>query len=301
VDGLFDPSGADAQLIAALTWGLSVGSVIAWIVVLALGIRALGPPPVDPVGVRWRLLTVGGVIAPLGMVVLLLGAGLPPVPRLLDPGAPAPWTVSIRGEQWWWRVRYDTPEGPLEVANQVVLPVGQRVALTLDSPDVIHSLWIPALAGKMDVIPGRTTVLPLEPQRAGRFRGVCAEYCGVSHAHMDLDVVTLAPEAFTQWLAAQRAPAALRDQEGLTAFLAAGCGACHTVRGTHATGVVGPDLTHVGSRHTVGAGVLPNDRAGFRNWLEDPRHVKPGTHMPPFRALGSAELDVIAAWLDGLE
>src|SRR5690606_16989244 len=141
---------------------------------------------------------------------------------------------------------------PVESANELRLPVGQRVELQLTSPDVIHSFWVPALAGKMDMIPGRTNRLVLEPSRTGRFRGVCAEYCGASHTFMAFTVEVREPAAFEAWLTQQAAPAhTTEEDEGAALFLKNGCGACHTVRGTPAAGRVGPDLTHFASRPTL--------------------------------------------------
>jgi cytochrome c oxidase subunit 2 len=193
----------------------------------------------------------------------------------------------------------------MELANEIRLPVGERVAFHLESPDVIHSFWIPALSGKMDMIPGRQTRLALEPTRTGVFRGACAEYCGTSHALMSFDVVVLEPADFARWLEQQRAPAQPPVQplavHGQELFLANGCGACHTVRGTPADGVVGPDLTHVGSRLSLGAATLSNDPEAFQRWVANTDHVKPGVHMPAFGMLPPEDLRALAAYLDALQ
>ncbi|RYD41586.1 MAG: c-type cytochrome, partial [Verrucomicrobiaceae bacterium] len=175
----------------------------------------------------------------------------------------------------------------------------------LVSPDVIHSFWIPSIGGKMDMIPGRRTRLALYPTRTGTFRGVCAEYCGGSHALMAFPVVVMEKEAFAQWLALQREPApeptdplAARGRE---LFLSNGCSACHAIRGIGADGVVGPDLTHMGSRLSLGAGILPNDREAFHKWLADTDKVKPSVLMPHFRMLPPEDLQALAAYLESLQ
>ena len=195
----------------------------------------------------------------------------------------------------------------VELANEIRLPVGSRWSFDLESPDVIHSFWIPSLGGKMDMIPGRDDpACRWTPTRTGVFRGVCAEYCGTSHALMSFDVVVqeqaglrpLARAAARSRAPAARAPLAVRGQE---LFLANGCGACHTVRGTPADGVVGPDLTHVGSRLSLGAGILPNEPDAFRAGSRAPSNVKPGVHMPAFGMLPPEDLEALAAYLEGLQ
>jgi cytochrome c oxidase subunit 2 len=183
--------------------------------------------------------------------------------------------------------------------------VNEAVEFRLESPDVIHSFWIPSLAGKVDMIPGRVTRLALKPTRTGVFRGVCAEYCGTSHALMNFPVVVMEKEAFARWLEAQTAsaltptdPIAVRGQ---TLFLGNGCNACHTVRGTLAAGVIGPDLTHVGSRRSLAADTLPNDPESFRRWIAHTDGVKPGVRMPAFGMLPQEDHQALAAYLKGLQ
>jgi cytochrome c oxidase subunit 2 len=172
---------------------------------------------------------------------------------------------------------------------------------------VIHAFWVPSLAGKIDMIPGRINRLALEPTRTGRFRGVCAEYCGTSHALMAFDVVVVEKAEFARWLAAQQSPAAPtadaapQVELGRQRFLANGCAACHAVRGTEARGMIGPDLTHVGSRRTLGAGTIPNEPGGFARWLEETDRVKPGVLMPHFRMLPRGEREALVAYLEALQ
>lgn len=211
----------------------------------------------------------------------------------------------MTGERWWWRVEYRAADGTTAtLANEIRLPVGQRTGFTLETADVIHSFWIPPLGGKMDMIPGRVTELVLEPTETGTFRGGCAEYCGTAHALMAFPVVVMEPDAFDAWLARQAEPAPQPrsdiERRGRDLFLGYGCGGCHAVRGTPAEGRVGPDLTHVGSRLSLGAGVLDNDRDAFRHWIAETELVKPGVTMPSF-PMPEDDLAAIAAWLDGLE
>ena len=194
----------------------------------------------------------------------------------------------------------------VELANEIRLPVGEPVEFQLESPDVIHSFWIPSLGGKIDMIPGRVNRLALEPTRTGIFRGVCAEYCGTSHALMSFYVVVLEQEDFAAWLAHQHAPAqppaqplAARGQE---LFLANGCGACHTVRGTPADGVVGPDLTHVGSRLSLGAGILPNEPDGVPALDRPHRQTSSrASTCRPSACCRRRSCEALAAYLDGLQ
>jgi cytochrome c oxidase subunit 2 len=191
------------------------------------------------------------------------------------------------------------------LANEIRLPLGAPVQFRLESPDVIHSFWIPSLAGKIDMIPGRVTRLAVTPTKTGVFRGACAEYCGTSHALMSFYVVVDEQEAFERWLAGQQAPAAppvgpdaARGQE---LFFANGCGACHMIRGTPARGVVGPDLTHIGSRVSIGAGILPNNAETLMRWIARTDHVKPAVIMPAFGMLPQKDLQALARYLEGLK
>jgi cytochrome c oxidase subunit II len=250
------------------------------------------------------LILGGGVVAPTVVLGALIAYGMPLLPTVLTAGADGGLTIHVTAKQWWWRVQYRTASGLVETANELRLPVGERVELELTSPDVIHSFWVPSLAGKMDMIPGRRTRLALEPTRTGTFRGACAEYCGASHAFMAFSVVVMEPQAFRAWLESQASPAPAPSEplmvRGEAAFMANGCTACHTIRGTPAAGVIGPDLTHVGSRGRIAAEALPNDREALVRWIGQTDSVKPGVHMPAFRSLEPDDLSALAAYLGGL-
>jgi cytochrome c oxidase subunit 2 len=301
-----EPAGRGAEEIAALFWWMTGGAFLIWAAVVALTVYAIRARPEAQRGHRTGMLIIGGgAVVPTIVLAALLAYGLSMLPRLLAPAPAGSLKISVTGEQWWWRVRYEPRAGePVQAANEIRLPVGEPVQFELDSPDVIHSFWIPALGGKMDMIPGRRTRLTLEPTRTGVFRGVCAEYCGTAHALMAFDVVVMEAEEFARWLEAQRAPAAEpaepRVVSGRERFFANGCAACHTIRGTEARGVVGPDLTHVGSRATLGAGSTPNNRAELIRWIAETQEVKPGVHMPHFGMLPREELEALAAYLESL-
>jgi cytochrome c oxidase subunit 2 len=302
-----DTAGRDAAEIATLFWWMTAGAVVIWAGMTALALYcAWGPRRPDAQKFGTALIVGGGVAFPVAVLTALLVAGLPALPRVRDRPPTNRRTIAVAGEQWWWRVRYPTADGGhVELANEIRLPVGERVAVQLSSDNVIHSFWIPSLAGKIDMIPGRRTQLSLEPTRTGTFRGVCAEYCGTAHALMAFPVAVLEPRAFEAWLAAEQRPAQApvteSGRKGEALFAESGCGACHTVRGTGAAGTVGPDLTHVGGRTTLGAATVPNEDRHRVEWLADPGRLKPGTHMPAFAALGDERLQALAAYLRELK
>lgn len=249
------------------------------------------------------LIIGGGAVFPALVLIVYLIYSLTLLPGLLAPAPQGSLQIAVMGEQWWWRVRYHPQsDEPVELANEIRLPVGEPVELLLESPDVIHSFWIPSLTGKIDMIPGRVNRLTLKAAKTGVYRGACAEYCGTAHALMSFYVIVMAPDAFAAWLEHQAAPvspkAAMRGQK---LFMLHGCSACHTLRGTPASGKVGPDLTHVGSRVSLGAGILPNIPSAFEEWIAHTEKLKPGVHMPAFDMLPETHLQTLATYLDSLE
>ncbi|MBI3298220.1 MAG: cytochrome c oxidase subunit II [Elusimicrobia bacterium] len=300
-----DPAGRGAERLAELFWWMAGGAAVVWLAVAALAVYAVrGGARRAGGGAQRALIVWGGAVVPTLVLGALLAYGLSILPGLLASAPPGALRISVTGEQWWWRVRYESPGEAVELANEIRLPAGEPVEFTLRSADVLHSFWIPSLGGKMDMFPGRETRLLLEPTRPGRLRGVCAEYCGESHALMAFDVVVLEKPEFARWLAAQRRPAAVpaggAAARGGELFGANGCAACHTVRGTGADGVVGPDLTHAGGRLSIAAGTLPPGRAGFGRWLAKTHEVKPGALMPHFGMLPPEDLTALAAYLEAL-
>ena len=301
-----DAAGRDAAAIAQLLTVMMVGAVVIWAAVVAAAIYAIRVNRGTHTERDANLFVIGGGVAlPTAVLAALLWYGLPLTPRVMALAPPDALRIHVTGKQWWWRVQYAAGDSVVETANELRLPIGQRVELQLSSPDVIHSFWVPSIAGKMDMIPGRVTRLALEPTRTGTFRGTCAEYCGAAHALMAFQVVVTTDEEFRRWLGAQAAPAATPVDpaaiRGHTAFLANGCSACHTIRGTPAAGRIGPDLTHIASRLSIGAATLPNGADGLVRWIRDTDRLKPGVHMPAFRALPSDDLTALAAYLGSLQ
>lgn len=292
-------AGPEAAAVEALFWPMLVGAAVIWAAVIALALHAARTRP-HPGRERTAELFViwGGMVLPAVLLVALLVAGLL---LLRDLGAlRADLRISVEGEQWWWRVAYETPQGPIRSANEIRLPQGRTAEFALRSDDVIHSFWAPALGGKMDMIPGRTTTLRLTPTRTGRWAGSCAEFCGLAHAQMRFAVVVLPPAEFDDWAAAEASPARNASEAGRAVFASAGCGACHTIRGTAAAGLAGPDLTHLAARETIAAGILPLTRDNLRAWIRNPAGQKPGALMPGFPDLATERMEVLLDYLAGL-
>ncbi|RCW81601.1 cytochrome c oxidase subunit II [Phyllobacterium bourgognense] len=300
-----DPAGKEAEELAKLFWIMLSGAGIVWLFVLLATFAAVRFPSSTFAGIRPGLfIFISGVIFPTICLGGLLVHSLRLLPGARD--AKADMIVKVSGEQWWWRVSYMSPGGEDVVsANEIRIPSDATVEFELTSPDIIHSFWIPVLGGKMDMIPGRTNHLRLHPEKAGVYRGVCAEYCGTSHALMGFPVVVQTQAEFDAWLKLEKSdavppgsPAAINGER---LFMSTGCRACHTVRGTEARGQIGPDLTHFGGRKTVGAGILANTSANVEKWLRDTGKVKPAVRMPEFNMLHSGETRDLAAYLTGLK
>lgn len=288
------PAGTDAADLAGLFWFMTIGGALVWAVVMGAAIYAVvGKRRPRSEKFADRFIFFGGVAFPTIGLAALLVVGLALLPDWAEADQPD-LRVHVMAEQFWWRFNYETPEGLVESANELHLPVGATAEFVLESTDVIHSFWIPALGGKMDAIPGRTNLWRLTPTKPGIYRGVCAEFCGPSHALMAFQVVVHEPQDFQAWLEAEARPASARGAE---AFIAAGCGACHTVRGISEAGSVGPDLTHFASRRSLGADTLPITSETLADWLVAPQHIKPGNRMPSFASLPQADRDAIIAFL----
>jgi cytochrome c oxidase subunit 2 len=215
-------------------------------------------------------------------------------------------TIEVTGHQWWWEITYDdaVPSRRVTTANEIHVPLDRPVVLKVTSRDVNHSFWAPNLLGKRDLIPGYTTAIWLRAERRGIFRGQCAEFCGLQHAHMAFDVVAEPDAEFERWLDGMRQPARepaeASARRGRDLFMAARCAGCHTVAGTPAHGQVAPDLTHVGTRSTIGAGTLPNTPEHMLAWVRDPQSSKPGNQMPP-NPLSADDLHAVVVYLESLK
>jgi cytochrome c oxidase subunit II len=303
---VLSPKGPEALQLAHLTWLLfAAGAAILVLVAAATVVAIRGPERLRAVLASARAVAWAGVAFPAVILTLLLGYGIW-LTRAIGVASDdaSGLRIQVIGEQWWWRVLYQHDGTTVATANEIRVPAGRRVTFTLGSADVIHSFWIPSLGGKVDMIPGRTTHLHLRADHPGVLRGQCAEFCGGPHALMAFEVVVLSEPDFEQWLKGQAAPGAeptsSEARNGRDLFLAAGCGGCHTVRGTAAAGTIGPDLTHLGSRRSVGLDTLPLNEANIRQFIRDGQHIKPGNLMPPFRIFPDPDLDAIAVYLAGL-
>jgi cytochrome c oxidase subunit 2 len=298
-------AGRDAEAIDRLFRVMTVGALLVWAAVIGLALYSIRTRDRYSERAAGIFVIGGGVTLPTVLLAGLLLYGLPTLPAVLALPADSDLKIHVTGKQWWWRVQYLTPNGTIESANELRLPLGRRIELQLESRDVIHSFWVPSIAGKMDMIPGRMTRLALEPTRLGVFRGACAEYCGASHAKMAFEVIVVPASEFAAWLDTQaqpaQPPASAQAMRGQDAFAAHGCTACHTVRGFAAAARIGPDLTHVGSRLRIAASTLGNEPADFADWIARADVLKPGVHMPAFRTLPPGEVAALAAYLDSLQ
>lgn len=302
---VLDAAGPFAQPVTLLAWTLLIGGTLVLLVVLAaLAIALWGRAPIKRKLGGDRAIWIGGVAFPGVVLTALLVWGLWLTSDLQATGPrPGEMRVRVTGEMWWWRVAYLDGEGRtvMSDANELHIPAGQSVLLELGSADVIHSFWVPHLAGKMDMIPGRTNLLRIQADKPGTYGGQCAEYCGGPHALMGFAVVAHTPESFARWQASRLTPSAPAGGEGAALFKSAGCAACHTIAGTDANGLAGPDLTHVGSRRTLGAGILPNNRGTLMGWIADSQSLKPGNRMPSYKQLSPEEHAALGAYMESLK
>ncbi|HEX5819904.1 MAG TPA: cytochrome c oxidase subunit II [Gemmatimonadales bacterium] len=312
-----NPAGADARQIFTVGTAFFAIALVTYLVVNAVLVRALlrrrraelpEVPDVAPAAEGERRL--GGhvrnaTILTAVILAIYVGVTWAVEASVTETTRESPVRIQVVGRQWWWEMRYQdsVPSQTFITANELHLPVGRPVLFTLQSEDVIHSFWIPALQGKKDLVPGKLNTVAFTPRETGTFRGQCAEFCGHQHAHMAFDVVVESPEAFDAWAAAQRTPAApptdsLRAR-GQQVFLAKSCPMCHNIQGVRTYGTRGPDLTHVASRKTLAAGALPNTKGHLAGWIIDPGRQKPGTKMPP-NPMSGDELEALLAYLGGL-
>jgi cytochrome c oxidase subunit 2 len=297
-----DPAGPFAQPLSDLSWLLFVVMFAVLAVVIGFVLLALfaGRTVRRWVGSRW-LVVAAGLVFPAIVVSALFIWSIGITDKVMARSEPGDLRIRVTGEMWWWRVHYLEGDRILfETANEIRIPIGQTVAFELGSQDVIHAFWIPQLGGKMDLIPGRTNLLRIQADRAGIYRGQCVEYCGSAHALMAMEVVAQSPADFDAWAARQAQPTAGAGS-GWDLFAQSGCGACHTVRGTEANGLLGPDLTHVAARRTLAAGILPNDPGTLRSFVRHPGALKPGIRMPDYDRLSEADIDAISTWLETLK
>ncbi|MDX1655015.1 MAG: cytochrome c oxidase subunit II [Candidatus Competibacteraceae bacterium] len=298
-----DPQGPAARAIAQAWWVMFWGAWAVLALVMGLVLYAVFRRPQSRSSGR-AFIIGGGLLLPILTLAALLIYGTQIGNILTDRPSPAV-RIEVTGHQWWWEVRYpDAPAGEVVTANEIHIPAARPVQLLLTSDDVIHSFWVPTLAGKLDLIPGKLNRLWIQADAPGRYRGQCAEFCGLQHARMALLVIAQPQADFDHWLTHQgRTPTAPADalrQRGRAAFLEVGCADCHTVRGTPADGKQGPDLTHVGSRHTLAALTLENTPDNLARWIAHNQALKPGNRMKSFDHLPDTQITAIAAWLASL-
>jgi cytochrome c oxidase subunit II len=309
---MVDPAGSKAALVDQFWHFLIItASIVTAIVFIALLValfkrrRPVEPEEAAVQGTLTRWVSASVAMTFVIIVVFLftdfrLGRAIATVP------ARTPLHVKVIGHQWWWEFQYpdSVPSNWITTANELHIPVGRPVLLDMSAPDVIHSFWVPNLSGKKDLIPGHRTETWIEADSAGVYRGQCAEFCGLQHAKMALLVIAEPEEKFDQWVLASRAsaaePADSTAAAGKQVFLTAGCAVCHAIGGTAAGATVGPNLTHFGSRHSIAAASLPNNRGNLGGWILDPQRIKPGAMMPP-NGLEPDQLNAILAYLEGLK
>jgi cytochrome c oxidase subunit II len=307
-----DPAGPYAERVAGFFWYMLIVSAVIYLIVVAVLLMAvlrrregLRGPATEARLERRATMSVAVAVG-VTVVVLLVTLGLDfGVGRAIaSPGA-SPLTIEITGHQWWWEVSYEDsiPQRRVTTANEIYLPVGRRVKLVMTSDDVIHSFWVPSLMGKRDLVPGYRTETWIQADRAGVYRGQCAEFCGHQHAKMAMTVVAVSEAEFAAWATAQRQPAAAPTDSlalaGLQFFIRGPCAICHNITGTLASGQVAPDLTHLASRLTIAAGTLPNTRGHLAGWIVDPQGIKPGVRMPS-NQLTPHQLRALLAYLETL-
>jgi len=309
IQSIIHPAGVEAARISHLWWVLLGICTVVWIAVAAATLVAIGRGRRSASIATDRQASRSVAIAALVSVIALIGilTASAVTGRALDSiRTPGALHLVVTGNQWWWDVQYTNPNPSLNVqtANEIHIPVGRPVSVSLLSTDVIHSFWIPSLQGKIDTIPGRVNEVWLQADTPGLYRGQCAEYCGAQHAKMALVVVAEAPDAFERWLTANRAPAtppSTPEQERGKEVVERGpCAMCHNITGTLAGGRSAPDLTHIASRSTIAAGWLPNTTGNLAGWIADPQRIKPGCRMPA-TGLNSAELQAVLAYLETLK
>ena len=303
-----NPKGPGAERIADVWWLMFGLATAVYLVVAGLIVAAAmrgrrvpeGEERPSRISDSW-FIWVGGVIAP---AVILGGLAVVTVSatndlRRVEPGA---LRIEVTGYRWWWDVRY--PDDDVVTANEIHIPVGRPVEIALEAADVIHSFWVPELAGKVDQIPGQRNVIRLRADEPGTYRGFCAEFCGLQHAKMQFLVVADPPAEFARWITRRQRPVGGPTGEqaalGQVVFNRSTCGACHAVRGTDARGTTGPDLSDFASRTTIGAVSIENTPENVAEWIRDPHESKPGNLMPP-TYLPPEELAALVAYLEGLQ
>jgi len=300
---MLHPAGPAATHIAWVWWFLFVVCTTIFLsVILLTAVAIWGPrsttPHESPLGNRFIIFS--GIIIPGFILIALLVVSVRSQVVLGMPNTEL--TIRVTGHMWWWEVEY--PELGIVTANEIHIPVGQPVRIELISADVIHSLWVPNLQGKMDLLPDKVNATWLLAENEGVFRGQCAEFCGVQHAWMGIEVIAMQPDRFAQWTEARRSPSRVAlsksEQHGFDVFFKVACHNCHAIDGTSALGIRGPNLTHLASRRTIGAGLLENNHGNLSGWVANPQTAKPGNLMPRTH-IKSTDLRSLVEFLETLK
>lgn len=304
-------SGQKAYPVVNLTWGLLAISAAVIAIITALLVGAIWHRPGLASAANSRREVIGskgglswlwiGVGVSTVALVFAVGWTMVVLNRIEAPPTPPPYTIEVTGHQWWWEVHYDSPD-PSRVfttANEIHIPAGVPVRFRLIGADVIHSFWVPQLAGKTDMVPGQINETWLEAKQPGVYRGQCTEYCGLQHSHMSIVMVADTPATFRKWWDHQLQGPEV-DTTGRAQVFENHCGGCHTVRGTDAAGSLGPDLSHLMTRSTIAAGTLPNDGPTLAHWISDPQSLKPGSLMPAPELTGE-QLAQVETYLHSLK
>jgi cytochrome c oxidase subunit II len=296
------PKGSESHEIAKVWWLMFGLAVFVYVVVAALIVFSIvrgRRKEVAPSRLRENtFIWLGGVVVP-AVILLVLGVVTVTSSNAIRQPSRNALVIDVAGSQWWWSVRY--PAERIVTANEIHVPVGQPLDIRLTTDDVIHSFWVPQLAGKVDTIPGQVNHLRVTVDHTGDYIGLCAEFCGLQHAHMGFDVVAESPGDFGRWVARNQRPAPEPTSDlverGEVVFTSSACAGCHTIDGTTAHGTRGPDLTHVGTRETLGARIVHNTPGEMKRWIEDAGSIKPGVKMPP-AFLSNDQVEALVAYLE---
>ena len=281
-------------VVSALLFALVLG----WLVLALLRFRARPGDAVEPAQVHGnRRLEVIWTATPTAVLAVVFFFVIQTM-RTVDAAEPGTLHLRVIGHQWWWEYRY--PDQGVVTANELHVPVGVPLSVDLESIDVIHSFWVPHFGWMRDAVPGKTNHISVLVDRAGDYAGACTQYCGLEHAWMRIRIVAEPRDAFDTWAQQQAQPTMPGGSRGQQVFLEQTCVSCHAIRGLPAPAEVGPDLTHLGSRQTLGAGVIDNTPANLRRWIRDAQSIKPGVLMPAFQSLRQDDLDALVEYLESL-
>jgi cytochrome c oxidase subunit 2 len=301
----FDPVTPQGLVISNLFWlvlaisGLLFGVVVVWLVVALARFRVRAGDATEPAQVygnptaEFLWTAIPAVTAGVVFVLVIFTM------RTVDAAAPNAQPLRIVGHQWWWEYSY--PDLQVTSANELHVPIGTPLQASLESIDVIHSFRVPQFGWMRDAVPGRTNQMSILVDRPGTYAGTCNQYCGLQHAWMRIIVIAESPETFNAWAQQQRRAVAPSGSRGEQVFLQNTCVNCHTIRGIASQAAIGPDLTHLGSRATLGTGVATNDPSSLRAWIRNASAMKPGVLMPPFQNISTSDLDALADYLESLK